>query len=312
MNLQQLEYIVALDKFKSFSKAAEACFVTQATLSTMVKRLEEELDMVIFDRKTSPILTTDCGQEIVAEAQKMVFHAAKLKQMSAELKGKIEGEIRLGVIPTIAGNLLGACIPHILSKYPGLKLKVKELTTANIIAELKSGELDAGIVSTPLQAHEFEEIVLYYEKLAVYGRPKVSDKALLSPFDIQQEQIWLLEDGNCLSDQIVNLCSLLPKHQGSQFDFSPSSFDSLLNIVDSMGGLTLLPELFYLQLPPERKAKLLDFEAPFPVREVSLIYHRPYAKLRLVEALSREIQAMISPILQTSKIKNSEMLIAKM
>jgi LysR family hydrogen peroxide-inducible transcriptional activator len=117
MNLQQLEYIIALDNYKSFSKAAEACFITQATLSTMVKRLEEELDVVLFDRKTNPIITTDCGKEIIEEAKKVVFHKNYLVELAHQVKGKIEGEIKIGIIPTIASNLLHRILPVIFHSF---------------------------------------------------------------------------------------------------------------------------------------------------------------------------------------------------
>ncbi len=312
MNLQQIEYIVALDKFKSFSKAAEACFITQATLSTMVKKLEEEFDMVIFDRKTNPIITTDSGKEIIEEAKRILIHINNLKNLPSKLKGKIEGELKIGIIPTIASNLLHRIIPNLLNKYPNLRLKINEITTSNIIAQLKTGGIDVGIVSTPLQKNEFEEKILYYEKLMVYGKIKNNQKEYLSPKDIAYEKIWLLEEGNCLSDQIMNVCSLSAKKVNTNFDFKPNSFDSLLNMVDITNGLTLIPELYVLDLSKEKKGKVANFKTPYPVREVSLIYNRPYAKLRLINALGKEIKQTILPILHTSKLKNKEMIIAKM
>jgi LysR family transcriptional regulator, hydrogen peroxide-inducible genes activator len=311
MNLQQLEYIVALDKYKSFSKAAEACFITQATLSTMVKKLEEELELVLFDRKTTPILTTDCGKEILKEAQEILYHSNRLKHYSQELKGKIEGELKIGVIPTVAGNLLHRIVPALLSKYPLLKLSIQEITTENILHKLKMGELDAGILSTPLGTEEMEEEILYYEKLMVYGKVKNSKTQYLKPKDIAKENIWMLEQGNCLTDQIINVCSLTPKALNSNLHFNPNSFDSLLNLVDTLDGLTLIPELYFADLSAERKLLVKDFTSPFPVREISMVCYRPYAKLRLVNAVSKAIKELIVPILQTSKLKNAEMLIAK-
>jgi LysR family transcriptional regulator, hydrogen peroxide-inducible genes activator len=312
MNLQQIEYIVALDHHKSFSKAAEACHVTQATLSTMVKKLEAELDLILFDRKTSPILTTDCGKEIIAEAHKILFHSRQLKELAAEIKGNIAGELRLGIIPTVAGNLLHRIIPLLLQNYPGLKLVIQEITTTNIITQLKRGELDAGIVSTPLPADDLEVNLLYYEKLMLYGKLKNNRTHFLSPRDIAEEQIWLLEQGNCLSNQIINLCDLHARKFSDNLDFKPNSFDSLINIVDNVNGLTLIPELYFADLPAEKKANVKDFDRPFPVREVSLVFYRPYAKLRLITALAELIRSCIQPVLHTSTLINSDMIIAKM
>jgi LysR family hydrogen peroxide-inducible transcriptional activator len=311
MNLQQLEYIVALDKYKNFSKAAESCFITQATLSTMVKKLEEELEVVLFDRKTNPILTTDCGRELIKEAQEILYHSKKLKEYSSQLKGKIEGELRIGIIPTIAGNLLHRVLPTLLLKYPFLKLDIQEITTENIVQKLKMGELDAGILSTPLATKDLEEEILYYEKLMVYGKVKNSKTKYLKPTDIVKENVWMLEQGNCLTEQIINVCSLTPKEINKNLKLNPNSFDSLLNIVDTLEGLTLIPELYFADLSKERKLLVKDFKVPFPVREISLVFYRPYAKSRLINAVAKEIKELIVPVLQTSKLKNVEMLIAK-
>jgi len=312
MNLQQLEYIVALDQLKSFSKAAEACFITQATLSTMVKKLEEELDLVIFDRKTTPVITTECGKAVVEEAKKVVHHAQQLRYISAEVRGKIEGELHLGIIPTVAGNLLHRILPELLEKYPNLKLKIQEIPTEHIIEKLRSGTLDAGIVSTPLKEKDLEERILYYEKLMVYGNNGRTSNTFRSPKEIPQDNIWLLEQNNCLTDQIINLCSLNTKTMHENLHFQPNSFDTLLNIVDQMQGLTLIPELYCHDLPKEKKKKVSHFTAPHPVREISMVYHRPYAKFRLIDAVSEQINRLVVPELGTSSLKNSQMKIAGM
>jgi LysR family transcriptional regulator, hydrogen peroxide-inducible genes activator len=312
MNIQQLEYIVALDKLKSFSRAADSCSITQATLSTMVKKLEEELGMMIFDRKTNPVITTDCGREIVQEAARILFHVNRMKIMATEQRGRIEGALSLGIIPTIAGSLLPRIVPEIGRKYPNLQLQLHELTTRNVVEQVKNGKLDAGIVSTPLELSEIEEDILYYEKLMVYGSGSDQQTQYASPKDISKEKIWLLEQGNCLTDQILNICSLKAKATQGNIRFNPNTFDSLLNMVDAMQGLTLIPELYAMNLSDWRKAKIRDFQPPYPVREVSLIYHRPYAKLRLLEALAKEIRTAVHPLLQTSALKSSAMHIAHM
>jgi LysR family transcriptional regulator, hydrogen peroxide-inducible genes activator len=310
MNLQQLEYIIALDNYKSFSKAAEACFITQATLSTMVKRLEEELDVVLFDRKTNPIITTDCGKEIIEEAKKVVFHKNYLVELAHQVKGKIEGEIKIGIIPTIASNLLHRILPVIFHKYPNLRIRIEETTTQNVLDKLKKMEIDVGIVSTPLNHSEIEEEILYYEKLLVYGDNQ-KNRNYRTPKEIDVEKLWLLQQGNCITDQIIDLCSLNNKMVYENLKFQPNSFETLLNLVDEFNGLTLIPELYYLDLPLAKKEKVSDFKSPFPVREISLVYHRPFAKLRLINTLSIEIRNIILPFLQTSKLKNKDMQIAK-
>jgi LysR family hydrogen peroxide-inducible transcriptional activator len=312
MNLQQLEYIVALDHLKSFSKAAESCFITQATLSIMIKRLEDELNITLFDRKVTPIITTEAGIEIVEEARKIIYHANRIKQLPSELLGKVEGELKIGVIPTVAGNLLHRILPSLIKKYPRLELNIKELTTQYILEKIKTGQLDAGIISTPLKNEDLEEKVLYYEKLKVYGKNMKGKTKYLQPKDINDEKVWLMEAGNCITDQIINVCSLKNKTIESNLNFQPNSFDSLINMVDKLKGITLIPELYYLDLPSSKKKLVIDFIAPYPVREISLVYHRPYAKLRLIDAVTKEISNTIKPMLETTNLKNYEMKIAKM
>ena len=293
MNIQQLEYIVALDHFNNFSKAAEACFITQATLSTMVKKLEEELGVVIFDRKTNPILTTDSGKSIIEEAKKVLEHTSKIKEMAIDINQKIEGEISIGVIPTISSSLLHRLLPSLLNKYPNLHFTIEELTTKTIIQQLKSGVLDVGIISTPINQKELEVEILFYEKLLVYGQIKVDIKYLI-PDDLAQfHQIWLLKEGHCLREQVINLCELEPNIIKQNLTFQPNTFDSLLNIVDTFGGLTLLPELYYNDLDTTRKSKVTPFKAPHPVREVSIVYHRPFVKQRSIQMLVKEIKEQV-------------------
>ena len=307
MNLQQLEYIVALDVHKSFSKAAESCFITQATLSTMVKKLEEELNLVLFDRKTTPIITTDCGQKIVDEAKRILLHTQQLKTIASEVKRTIEGELKIGVIPTVASNLLHRILPTLIKKYPMLKLVIQEITTSNILKQLKTGELDVGILATPIKGNDFEQIELYFEKLMVYGNSVSNLTKYQQPKDLERDKIWLLEEGNCLADQVVNLCALNKKVISSNLSFKPNSLETLINMVEHMDGLTLIPELFYTDLSESKKSMVQDFTNPIPVREISLLYNRPYAKLRLIETLSTEIQQLIRPILSTNGIDKNEM-----
>jgi LysR family hydrogen peroxide-inducible transcriptional activator len=311
MNLQQLEYIIAIDKLKNFSKAAETCYVTQATLSAMVKKLEEELGVILFDRKTNPIMTTDCGKDIIAEAKKVLLHAKQLVELSKTVQNKIDGEVRLGIIPTIANVVLPKILKPILTKYPNLSLVVQEVTTQNIIQQLREGTIDVGLVATPLNLNDIEENILYYEALMVYGNIN-SDKKYICPDTLKNNTIWLLEEAHCFRSQTLHLChlkthNLLPHN----LRFEANSFETLLNLVDEYGGLTVIPELYYQGLPIVRQQKVNQFALPLPVREVSLVYFRPYAKFRIVNALTTEIKALIQPLLSTNTMKNSDLDIIK-
>ena len=311
MNIQQLEYIIAVDRLKNFTKAAEYCNVTQATLSAMVKKLEQELGIVIFDRKKNPTETTEIGIETIENAKKVVLHSQLLKDNAKKSIGKIEGKIRIGIIPTIANSLLPKILKPILENFPDLKLEISEQTTNSITKQLKEGQLDMGIVATPLHDTEIEDIVLFYETLMVYGDIDPVQNYIL-PDEIRNHKIWLLEEGHCLREQFIKLCSLKKKEKMVEnLKLEASSFDTLLNMIDEFGGLTLIPELYYNTLSTERKKQVSFFNAPIPVREMSIIYHRPYAKIRTIEALAKIIHSTINKDLISNKYKKSELTITQ-
>lgn len=311
MNLQQLEYIVAVGELRSFSRAAEYCHVTQATLSAMVKKLEEELEVVIFDRKANPILVTDLGKEVILQAKKVLFEAQELKSISQINKNKIEGSIKIGIIPTVANTLLPKILKKILKKFPQLQLHINELTTQNILKQLREGRIDVGILATPLGREDIEENILYYEMLMVYGTLE-NDKKYLLPEQLKEHKIWMLEEGHCLREQTIQLCSLEKKKEiPENFTFEANSFETLLNMVDHFGGLTLIPELYYQTLSTNRKKKVSFFQSPIPVREISLVYFRPFAKHRIINALTEEIKEIIRPELMSENYPKHELTIVK-
>jgi LysR family transcriptional regulator, hydrogen peroxide-inducible genes activator len=310
MNIQQLEYIVAVDRLKNFTRAADACFVTQATLSAMVKKLEEELGLLIFDRKSNPPVTTDAGKIIVEDAQKVLMHLRVLTERVNEMQGKIAGKIRIGIIPTVANSLLPRVLRGLMKAYPDLEFDITERTTENILRSLKEGIIDAGILATPIAGDPVEKRVLYYEALMVYGDSDTNKKYLL-PKDVQNQQVWLLEEGHCLREQFLNLCSLKKKlHAPKNLKLEASSFETLLNLVDEFGGLTLIPELYYQSLPASRKEKVISFADPMPVREISMVYVRPFAKMRAVDAISNMIEHLIAKDLKAVNYTKDKMHVA--
>ena len=311
MNIQQLEYLIAVDRVKNFTKAAEVCNVTQATLSAMIKKLEEELDVIVFDRKAKPILTTEIGQAIIEESKNILAHCALLREKAKGKSDKIEGRVKIGVIPTIANSLLPKIIKSLLTTYPKLHVEIVEITTQNIIKQLKEGLIDVGIVATPNAEENIEEEVLYYETLMVYGDVDKKTSYVI-PEEIKNKKIWLLEEGHCLREQFVKLCALKKKDlMPNNLVFDANSFDTLLNMVDEFGGLTLIPELYYQSLPKERRDKVSFFEPPIPVREVCLVYYRPFAKQRIVTVLADFIRNIINETLMSKQYKNTELVIAK-
>jgi LysR family hydrogen peroxide-inducible transcriptional activator len=306
MNFQQLEYIIAVDRHKHFSRAAEYCNVTQATLSAMVKKLEDELGFVIFDRKTSPVITTEKGAEAIRLAIMTLKLSYAMKSIGESDKVALKGKVNIGVIPTVAVNLLPRILPGMAAAFPQLQPTFIELTSSELLTALKEGRIDLGIMATPVEDREIAENILYYEALLVYGS-KDHEKRYLIPEDIDENNVWLLEEGHCLREQFIQLCSLGKHKKNMPFNFKANSFESLLNIIDQIGGLTLIPELYYMDLPENRKPKVQFFNIPIPVREISLVYHRPYARKNLIDALENYIKPIVAPTLLTQKYRNAEL-----
>lgn len=292
MNIQQLEYLIAVDKYKHFGKAAQSCFITQPTLSAMIQKFEDELNVKVFDRTTHPIRTTDIGAVIIEQAKTIVDSVYELKNKADSMNNIVGGSFTLGIIPTVSTYILPKEIFSFLNKNPKVDLSVKEMTTESIIKALKAGELDAGIISTPYAAaDEFYQDVLFNEELMIYSAEKHTDHKYIIPEDLSREKVWLLEEGNCLRKQFENICHLKEnKLKPKNLDFLASNINTLVQIVDSVGGITILPELAAEQLSKEQKLKITKFRKPFPYREISLIYYRPTYKQRIVDELVNTIK----------------------
>ena len=302
MNIQQLEYILAVDQLKSFSKAADYCHVTQATLSAMVKKLEEQLDIVIFDRKANPIATTENGREVLVQAQQVVAHANALLSSSKAINQKIEGKVKLGIIPTIASSVLPLIMKPLVEKYPLLHLEIHEVTTNQMIKDLREGKLDVGILSTPIASTDLETQILYVEDLRLYGYLSGS-KQQISQSALSQERIFLLQEGHCLRDQIIQLCDLKKsKSLPANLSVESNTFDTLLNLVDTFQGVTLLPSLYVRQLSEGRREHLLHIIDGSLQREVSICYYRPYAKWNIINRLADEISVEVNKQLNASML----------
>jgi LysR family transcriptional regulator, hydrogen peroxide-inducible genes activator len=288
MNIQQLEYIIAVDRLKSFTKAAQYCNVTQATLSAMIKKLEEELDVIIFDRKQNPIHTTDIGLQILSEAIIIQEHSIVLKDKAKNKNMVIEGHLKIGIIPTLAPYLLPLFLLEFIKKYPAVRLSISELTTQNIIKNLRIGALDAGILATPLSQNDLLENVLFNEEFVAYVSKKESifKKKYLLPADIDVNKMWLLEEGHCLRSQALNLCALqktasIEKH----LDYEIGSIETLKKFVEKNEGITLLPALATIDMSQSKKAMLRYFKSPAPIREISIVTVKQHVKTGLLGVL---------------------------
>lgn len=295
MNLQQLEYILAVDQEKHFVRAATKCFVTQATLSMMIKKLEEELDIKIFDRSSVPVSATEDGRKIIEQAKKIVSEIGLLKDYARELKGEITGELRLGIIPTLAPYLLPLFLKSFSQKHPHLKIIIRELTTEDIVSHIRQGDLHIGLLATPLNESLIAEHPLFYEEFFAYASKseKLPGKKYLLPSHINPHHLWLLEEGHCMRNQLMNLCSLKKQDESTSLHYEAGSIETLINLVDKDDGVTILPQLATLKLSSAQRSKLREFAPPKPVREVSLVTNRHFPRKRLLHNLKEEIQSAV-------------------
>ncbi|MFA6873171.1 MAG: hydrogen peroxide-inducible genes activator [Bacteroidaceae bacterium] len=294
MTLQQLEYLVAVDKYRHFQKAAEACHVTQSTLSSMIQKLETELDTILFDRNCHPVSPTALGEKLIIQAKVVLFNAYQLKEMALSERAQNEGEIKMGIIPTVAPYILPKLFKELHSNYPKIQLRVFEMRTSYILEKLQKAELDMAILATPLEQEGFLAIPLYYEKFVAYVSP-------LEPIFLQKEiesehmptqHMWVLQEGHCLRNQVFNFC-----HERSDYSaiYEAGSIDTLVKIVDENGGYTIIPELHIELLRPDQKNQIRQLTSPEPIREISLVIRKDYVRERLLNIVANAIKTIIPP-----------------
>ncbi len=295
MTITQLQYVLAVAEHKNFTLAAEKCFVTQPTLSMQIQKVEEELNIQIFDRSKKPIQLTEIGQKIVNQAKNIVNEADRMQDIVEQQKGFIGGEFRLGIIPTIMPTLLPMFLNNFIKKYPKVKLIIEELNTDEIILKLKNGHLDAAIAATPLMEEKIKEVVLYFEPFMAYipQSHKYYAKNEIEVGDLDVDEILLLQDGHCFRDGILNLCKNVGKSDFSHFQLESGSFETLIKLADEGLGITLLPYLHTLDLKESDKLKLKHFVEPKPAREVSLIFPKTELKIQIIDALRSTIAGVI-------------------
>lgn len=306
MNLQQLEYIIAVDSRRHFAKAAEDCFVTQPTLSMMIRKLEDELGITIFDRSKQPVVPTEAGGEIIKQAKKILGETNELKELASSLKGELKGELRIGIIPTVAPYLLPVFLKQFLKKYGKIKVKISEATTESITEKLENNNLDVGIMATPLYNPALLEQPIYKEEFVVYaskGENVLNKKYLLNE-DINLSHLWLLEEGHCMRSQIVNLCELKKKEvKNNNLEYEAGSIESLIRMVEQNEGITVLPELAAINLTSGQKHNIRQFRPPVPVREISLVTYRHFVKTRILEVLKAEIISSVRDLLHQGRLQ---------
>lgn len=290
MNLQQIDYVIAVSKYHNFQQAADSCNITQSTLSTMIGKFEDEIGIKIFDRKTKPVTITKEGSEVLTQLKKITQEVDNLKEITQNLKGEISGTINIAVIPTIAPYLLPLFINDFIKKYPSVKFSISELTTSKIIENIKKREIDIAIVSLPLEDKNLIEIPLYDEHFVVYNHQE-SARTSMDIDELDTEKLWLLEEGHCMRNQIVNICNSNRLKNGihNNLEYKSGSINTLLKFVNLNKGTTLLPYLSTLDFSREEQNKIVEINGPKLARSIGLVVHPHFIKKKILNSLKEEI-----------------------
>lgn len=294
MTLQQLEYVVAVYRFKHFAKAAEYCDVTQPTLSSMIQKLEEELGVKIFDRKRNPIRPTAVGQDIVEQAWKVLLRARKLKEIVEEDRHSLLGTFNIGVLPTIAPYLIPRFFPQLMNEYPDMDIRITEMQTEDIKRALQHGDIDAGILARVEGLDNYDMETLFFEQFFAYvaKSDRLYNNANIRISDLTGEYLWLLDEGHCFRDQLVKYCQLKAASR-SKKAYSLGSIETFMRIVESGKGVTFIPELALLQLSDEQKQLVKPFALPVPTREIVMMTGKGFIRRTLRQLLIDEIRRAV-------------------
>ncbi len=306
MTLVQLEYIVAVDTYRSFIGAAEKCFVTQPTLSMQVQKLEEMLNVKLFDRTRQPVTPTEIGAQIIEQARLVLQESQKIKEIINNQQQDIAGELRVGIIPTLAPYILPQVIAGMMEKYPALKLLIWEYTTDDIVHHLKTGVLDCGLLATPLGEDALKEDPMFYENFVTYisKNSKLFKKKFIDPEDLEGENMWLLNERHCMRSQVLNICRSTQENRLQGLTYNTGSVETLIKMVDLNNGATIIPELALAELSNKQLMKIRPFRTPEPVREISLVTHKNFIKKRMLNAFKEEIMQVVPKSMKSKKKKD--------
>lgn len=299
MNFQQIQYLLAVSELKHFERAAEKCFVTQSTLSTMISKFEDEIGIKVFDRRTKPVSITAEGKEILEQLRLVDQQLGNLHETVKQLKGEMSGTLKIGAIPTVSPYLLPKFLKHFSAKFPEITFEIRELNTKEMMQALKNRELDIGIAAIPLLDKQLKEIKLYNEPFVLYSSSASKGNKKLGLDQLDLTNFWLLEEGHCLRTQVEKICDLenCDINPGSNINFKAGSIESLLHFVEMADGSTMLPYLAGIELLDNNRNKINEFKNPVPMRTVGLVVHQHFVKKKLLNLLQQEIQEVIAPLI---------------
>lgn len=306
MTLQQLEYILAVDKHRHFTKAAEQCFVTQPTLSAMIQKLEEELDVKIFDRNCTPIAPTPIGVHIIQQAKEILQQVANVKQIIQEQKEEVSGNFHIGILPTIAPYLLPRFFKEMVKKYPKLNITVSEMKTPEIKRALLTGEIDAGILAELNDMDMYNHTHLFYEEFYAYiaREDALFEKKTIKSSDLKGEMLWLLDEGHCFRDQMVRFCNITAAKK-ENLTYRLGSMETFMRMVELGDGITFVPELAIDQMNERQKELVRPFAIPSPARRIIILTDKKFIRHSVIDTLQAEIQQSIPKSMH--KLKPSQL-----
>ncbi len=294
MTFTQLQYALALQKFQNFKRAAEHLSISQPALSIQIQKLEESVGIKLFNRNTTPLEATSDGQLFLIRAQDIVNNARQLENFASELSEDFTGELNIGVIPTLAPFLIPLFSKTLQADFPNIQLIFREQITEHVVNNVRTGELDVGLISTPIQVYGIQSIPLFYERFYVYAsHEQTDDSPDIRLEDINYAELWLLDEGNCFRDQVNDFCDLKSILKGKKFIYHSNSIDALIRMVDTHGGMTILPELTTLSLSEYQEENLKTISGTPKAREIGMIVTHNYGKARYIKLIEEYIKSNI-------------------
>ena len=294
MTLQQLEYVVAVNRLRQFAKAAAYCGVTQPTLSAMIQKLEAELGVRLFDRTAGRVIPTAIGEAVAERAEKTLAVARGIRDLVANEKQKVSGRFRLGILPTIAPYLLPRFLPQLCATHPEMELRVVEMKTSDICRAVRQGDLDAAILVRLDGMEEFSLQTLFYEQFMAYvsRTDKLFTHERIRTSDLNDEYLWLLDEGHCFRDQLVKFCHLKAA-QSSQNTYSLGSIETFMRMVEGGKGITFIPQLALEQFSSQQREMVRPFAIPVPTREVVLMTRNDFVRDAVSRLLCQSVRAAV-------------------
>jgi LysR family hydrogen peroxide-inducible transcriptional activator len=293
MKLRDLEYLVALDEEGHFARAAERCFVSQPTLSGQLKKLEDELGVLLVERSSRQVVMTEVGRAVAAQARQVLAGAREIKGIAESFHDPMAGALQLGLIPTIAPYLLPLIMPRLKAAYPDLKLWLHEQQTQVLMERLRRAELDLLILALPVPSHDFEQVDLFREpfQLAVPRDDALAGKGLATLADLQGREVMLLEEGHCLREHALDVCF---SGGASEYGaFHATSLETLRHMVGEGMGITLIPKLAIPQhLSRGDAVRYLPFETPAPSRRIGMLYRKGSYRAETFARIGEEVKAV--------------------